>query len=245
MFPVRSTLRQARQFSSTSRSLSVLDYFKFFKKKTPSNTPQPKQTAQVIEEVKNNQDKITSEAEIEIIGKKNPRYYDEEVIAENLKGFSEKYWIQGQSIKQGDVSELLASIFNQHKVTPDDKPIDNLYLRFAIFKAVQERFGVFIPDSKFTFLDSYAQFESTLQNLLDPALKTTKKNEFQPDAVDFNLEEYKGTNVHITKHVFKSEKEKKYAELLEKAKLEEEKSLENYKSSNSTSSVWCSSILYI
>jgi hypothetical protein len=239
-----------RSFSTTKPSNSVLDYFKFFKKKNSqdANIPQPKDTEEVIKDVESNQENITKNTKIEILGRKNPRYTDKEIIKQNLNGFQVHRWIPKSNFftetltpenYKSKISEQLTTLFNDSKISIDSS-IDNLYIRFDILKKIQKLFTISIPDSKFTYLSDFSNIESYLITNLNPTLKLSNKNEFQPDAIDFNPNEFLGTNVSVSKHVFKSEKERTYKSLLKKASALEKKTLLDYaekENSQSTSNV--------
>ncbi|TID24620.1 hypothetical protein CANINC_003019 [Pichia inconspicua] len=229
-----ATLRslQVRSFSSSKVSNSVLDYFKFFKKKaTKEQGPTVKETKEVIEEVKEKQDEIASKTNIEILGVKNPRYTDPKIIEKNLKGFKIHRWIPksnelSMSLTQenykSEINKALSNIFSEG---PD---FNNLYTRFKIFKQVQQTFIISIPDSQFALLKDQQSYERYLLEHLNPALKLSNKTVFTPDAVDFAPGQFEGTNVFTTKHVFNTEKEKKFKKLLQKASKLQKQSLQEY-----------------
>lgn len=223
---------QLRSFSTTRVSNSVLDYFKFFKKKSAQEEgPVAKDTKEVIEEVEENQDVLASKSKIEILGIKNPRYTDAATIEKNLNGFKINRWIPksnelSQSLTQENyqtkINEALTEIFSK------EQDLSDLYTRFKIFKQVQQSFIISIPDSQFTLLKDQQSYEAFLLKHLNPTLKLSNKTEYMPDAVDFAPGQFDGTNVSVTKHVFKTEKEKQYKKLLKKASKLQKQSLQDY-----------------
>lgn len=236
--------QQHRCFSSSKSNNSVLDYFKFFKKKNTDSTPQPKDTKEVIKEVEQNQDEITTNEKIEILGRKNPRYTDKSIILENLNGFQIHRWIPNSNsfVKsltnenfKTEINSKLNSLFDSNKLSKE-LVIDDLYLRFNIFKQIQKIFIISIPDSQFTLLDSFKNIELYLISNLDPALKLSKKSEFQPDAVDLDPSAFEGTNVSIGEWTFEKEKQKAYKKLLNKANTLEKISAKQFNQSHQESS---------
>lgn len=223
---------QVRSFSSTRVSNSVLDYFKFFKKKSANEQgPVVKETKEVIEEVKEKQDEIANKANIEILGVKNPRYTDPKIIEQNLKGFKIHKWIpKSNELSKSltpenykvEINKALSEIFAEG-LDPS-----NLYTRFKVFKQVQQKFIIEIPDSQFALLGDQQSYERYLLEHLNPGLKLSNKTVFTPDAVDFAPGQFEGTNVFVTKHVFNSEKDKKFKKLLKKASKLQKQSLQEY-----------------
>lgn len=236
----RIAQQQTRCFSISRTNKSVLDYFKFFKKKN-DDAPKSKDTNEVIKEVEAKQDELELAEKIEILGRKNPRYTDKELIKENLNGFQIHRWIPKSnsfvnSLYNSDnyasqVSAKLDTIFTDKNLSKT-QTIDDLYTRFNIFKTIQKLFIIQIPDSKFTELNSFDSIESYLIKNLDPALKLSKKSEFQPDAVDLNPEDFKGTNVSVGEWTFEKEKQRTYKKLLKKASDLEKLSVKEYKNSS-------------
>lgn len=230
-------ISQVRGFSSSKQAQSVLDYFKFFKPKssTTTSTTPTKDTNQVIQEVESNQESIGKTSTIKILGRKNPRYTDPQIIEQNLNGFQATPWLSKNSTTtpltvdnyQSQISSTLSSLFSSLKCNPSTS-IDNLYLRFKLLKNIQQSFNISIPDSQFTSLATFDQIQAYLITNLNPLLKNSNKTEFQPDALDFDESKFKGTNVSFDKFVFKSEKERKYNNLLKKASQLEKKSLTDY-----------------
>lgn len=234
--------QQHRHFSVSRSSYSVLDYFKFFKKKNQDNTPQPRDTKEVIKEVEEKQDEIPIEEKIEILGRKNPRYTDKALIKENLKGFQIHRWIPRSNAftstltadnYRSEIGSKLEAIFEEHKLSKE-QPIDDLYVRFNVFKTIQKLFILPIPDSKFAVLNSFAAIESYLVAQLDPVLKHSKKTEFQPDAVDLDPAAFEGTNVSISEWTFESQKEKTYKKLMRKANKLEKLSVKEFNEKSSS-----------
>lgn len=248
MYSIRRTTQlcvrqQQRCFSASRSSYSVLDYFKFFKKKDQDNTPQPKDTKEVIKELEAKQDEIPINEKIEILGRKNPRYTDKELIKENLNGFQIHRWIPKSNAftktltkdnYKAEISSKLGSIFEENKLSKEQS-IDDLYVRFSLFKTIQKLFVLPIPDSKFATLNSFAAIESYLITNLDPALKLSKKTEFQPDAVDLDPAAFEGTNVSISEWTFEKEKQKAYKNLLKKASKLEKLSVKEFNEKSSHS----------
>ncbi|KAG0674506.1 hypothetical protein C6P40_002155 [Pichia californica] len=244
MYPAsRIAQQQTRSFSTTRFNRSVLDYFKFFKKKDQENVPQPKATTEVMKDLEQHQDDIEIKETIEVLGRKNPRYTDKAIIKENLKGFQIHRWIpksnefvstlENSENYQSEITKKLDSIFSNLKLSKD-ATIDDLFVRFNIFKTIQKVFILQIPDSQFTHLNSFNTFETYLITNLDPIRKLSKKSEFQPDAVDFDTSIYEGTNVSIGEWTFEKEKEKAYKNLLKKASKLEKASMEQFKESSQT-----------
>lgn len=223
---------QLRSFSTTRASNSVLDYFKFFNKKTPKQAgPVAKDTKEVIEEVKENQDVIANKSKIEILGVKNPRYTDKEIIEKNLNGFNATNWIpKSNDFSKSLTQENFKTEINQklNEIFSQEQDLSNLYIRFKIFKQVQNSFIISIPDSKFSLLNDLQSYEEYLLQHLNPALKLSNKTEYKPDAVDFAPGQFEGTNISVSKFVFESEKEKKYKKVLKKASKLQKQSLQDY-----------------
>lgn len=219
-----------------------MDYFKFFNKKSSAQTPQVKDTKEVIENLQENQDKIKTNDKIEILGRKNPRYTDKAIIEENLNGFKINRWIpkSNEFSKQlttenyrSEISKELERIFSTLNLSTTAE-IDDLFKRFQLLKTVQQSFILSIPDSKFTLLNSFDALQTYLFTNLNPSLKLSKKSEFQPDAVDLNPSDFQGTNVSISEFVFKSDKERAYKSLLKKASKLEKSALKEYNEKTAT-----------
>lgn len=230
----------SRCFSTTAKSNSVLDYFKFFKKNPAAKTAPVKDTDQVIKDVEQNQENITEIEKITILGTKNPRYTDAKIIEKNLNGFKVNTWIQKPNqnsfVKnlntenfENEISVKLSEIFQNLNIDKQSK-LDNLYLRFAIFKTVQSQMSIEIPDYQLSKFVSFDYILNYLQSktILNPQIKNSEKSEFKPDAVDFNLDEFNGTNVSIGKWTFENEKRRNYKKLLRKANILEKNSVKDF-----------------
>lgn len=244
----RITRQHYRHFSISRSNNSVLDYFKFFKKKNNNDEQQelkPKDTNEVIKEVQENQDNIPINEKIEILGRKNPRYTDKEIINENLNGFQIHRWIpkSNSTIEkinsnlenyQIEISNKLNEIFDNLKISKNSN-IDDLFIRFNIFKKIQKTFILSIPDSNFTHLKNFNDFNNYLINNLNPKIKLSNKSEFQPDAIDLDNSLFNGTNVSIGKWTFENEKQKAYKYLLKKASKLEKQSVKQFENSSNKS----------
>lgn len=250
MYSASKIARQQYRYFSISRSNnSVLDYFKFFKKKNNNDNEkqlQPKDTNEVIKEVQENQDNIPINEKIEILGRKNPRYTDKEIIKENLNGFQIHRWIpkSNSTIEkinsnienyQIEILNKLNEIFDNLKIPKDNSNIDDLFIRFNIFKTIQKTFLLSIPDSNFTHLKNFNDFNNYLITNLNPKIKFSNKSEFQPDAVDLDSSLFNGTNVSIGKWTFQNEKQKAYKNLLKKASKLEKQSVKQFENSSNNS----------
>ncbi len=237
-----ATMLAVRPFSTSVARRSVLDYFKFFKKKTPSSatestTVAERDTKEVIKDVETSQDTLPVADKVEILGRKNPRYTDKAIIAENLNGFAVNRWIPRRTAftdsltSDNYATQISAKLTELFRASSIDvaQPIVSLSDKLALFKAIQQTFTIYIPDSKFTLLNTYEDFNVYLVQHMDPQLKLSNKNEFKPDAVDFAPGAFEGTNVYTGKWTFNSQKEKNYKKLLKKASKLEKQSIQEYK----------------
>ncbi|KAG7694929.1 hypothetical protein KL930_001252 [Ogataea haglerorum] len=235
MLRARGLLVSARQFHNSVVRPSVLDYFRFYRKKdTVPETP-TKDTKEVIKEIETKtRDPVTSN-KIVILGKHNSEFSDEKIAQKAMEGFVFTTWLprksefskrnNGSQPYQEVVSELLTEIFKIHAPsTASDIKLDDLALRFKILKDVQIKFGTSIPDIKLSQLDSFDKIERYLVAKLDP--KSQLFNEKVPDAVHLDPKEFEGTNITVGEYVFESQKRKEVKKLYRKAKKAEQKAIQ-------------------
>lgn len=242
----RVVSQPARLFSTCSVRYSILDYFKFYKKKKPE-LPKQRPTEQVMKDVEGNQD-IKGAREIEVLGQRDPRQFDKKLITKNLNGFVVNRWIPKQSLYSKNVkdkeytsviNEMLQKIYAENfkdpKVGIEDVELDDLAKRFEIIKSVQKAFGLEIPDPQLTLLDNFGKIQAYLVKQLDP--KRTLYDELVPDKVNFKESEFEGSNISVGEYVFDAQKSKKLHKLLHKAnKMEEDAIKQREKSSGSITS---------
>ncbi|KAG7767647.1 hypothetical protein KL931_003460 [Ogataea haglerorum] len=235
MLRARGLLVSARQFHNSVVRPSVLDYFRFYRKKdTVPETP-TKDTKEVIKEIETKtRDPVTSN-KIVILGKHNSEFSDEKIAQKAMEGFVFTTWLprksefskrnNGSQPYQEVVSELLTEIFKIHAPsTASDIKLDDLALRFKILKDVQIKFGTSIPDIKLSQLDSFDKIERYLVAKLDP--KSQLFNEKVPDAVHLDPKDFEGTNITVGEYVFESQKRKEVKKLYRKAKKAEQKAIQ-------------------
>ncbi|KAG7797064.1 hypothetical protein KL929_002770 [Ogataea haglerorum] len=235
MLRARGLLVSARQFHNSVVRPSVLDYFRFYRKKdTVPETP-TKDTKEVIKEIETKtRDPVTSN-KIVVLGKHNSEFSDEKIAQKAMEGFVFTTWLprksefskrnNGSQPYQEVVSELLTEIFKIHAPsTASDIKLDDLALRFKILKDVQIKFGTSIPDIKLSQLDSFDKIERYLVAKLDP--KSQLFNEKVPDAVHLDPKEFEGTNITVGEYVFESQKRKEVKKLYRKAKKAEQKAIQ-------------------
>lgn len=215
------SLCTVRSFSSTRAAPSVLDYFRFFKKtdkqsSTPAIKPVSNEKAVEIQDtVANDAPKVT------ILGIKNPRYTDPEIIKQNLNGFVVSKWIPKSNLLLNNdnykliINDKLNEIFQKNNIqTTIQIPIND---KLNIFKSIQKTFSINIPDYQIANLSNYQLINDYLIKILNPNLANSNITEFTPNAIDLPIDSFKGTNVHIGKHVFEAQKRKTYKKLLKKA----------------------------
>ncbi|KAG7927175.1 hypothetical protein KL925_002546 [Ogataea polymorpha] len=236
MLRARGLFISARQFHNSVVRPSVLDYFKFYKKKDAAPETPVKDTKEVIKEIETKtRDPVTSN-EVVILGKHNSEFSDEKVSKKALEGFVFNTWLPeksefsnrntGSLPYQEVVSELLTEIFKTHvpSINASDLKLDDLALRFKLLKEVQIKFGTSIPDIKLSQLDSFDKIERYLLDKLDP--KSQLFNEKLPDAVYLDPKEFEGTNITVGEYVFESQKRKEIRNLYQKAKNAEQKAIQ-------------------
>ncbi|ODV85053.1 hypothetical protein CANARDRAFT_199750 [[Candida] arabinofermentans NRRL YB-2248] len=224
-----------RSFSSTSSQLSILDYFKFYKKSNPSTElePKPKPTSEIIQELETKSKPIEFKRRIEIIGQRNPRHTDKEIIRKNLNNFKIHSWIPHNSkyskknttetTYEKEIETLLNSILSNFEIPSHDFKLNNLEQRFKLLKNVQISFGLQIPDLKITQLTTPLEIQKYLIDELNP-LKPIY-NEHEPNAIRLNNDEFKGSNVSIGEWVFEKQKAQVFRKLIKKSKRLEKESL--------------------
>ncbi|KAG7846887.1 hypothetical protein KL941_002680 [Ogataea angusta] len=236
MLRARGVSVSVRQFHNSVVRPSVLDYFKFYKKKDTAPETPVKDTKEVIKEIETKtRDPVTSN-KVVILGKYNSEFSDAKVAQRAMEGFVFSTWLPqksefskrntGSRLYQEVVSELLTEIFKTHvpSINALDLKLDDLALRFKLLKDVQIKFGTSIPDIKLSQLDSFDKIERYLLGKLDP--KSQLFNEKVPDAVHLDPKEFEGTNITVGDYVFESQKRKEIKKLHRKAKKAEQKAIQ-------------------
>lgn len=210
-------LQQTRALHTTRAARSVLDYFRFFKKKQPQNST-PASPSLSTEEVVAKQDSLAKDAPtVTILGRKNPRYTDKAIINENLNGFVVSKWIPKNKLEltsENYTEQITSTLKPLFKDLNSEIPITE---KLPLFKSIQKTFSISIPDYQIAHLSNFNAINAYLISKLNPALQYSNVSEFTPNAIDLPVESFKGTNVHIGKHVFEAQKRKAYKKLLKKA----------------------------
>ncbi|QPG76034.1 hypothetical protein FOA43_003420 [Brettanomyces nanus] len=242
---VRVQVPRVRQFSSSLTTRSILDYFKFYKKKDHENVPKQRPTEEVIKEVESGSKAIDAKNDVEILGRRDPRQFDKEVILEHLKGFSIPTWLPTKSgseyaIKLNEltksnegvsisklytraISEILKQVAGYDSGITE---LNDLSQRASILKQVQQKFRLEIPDPQIGKLNSFAKIEQYLTQKLDPS--RPEEDELVPDKVYFDPAVLEGTNISVGSFVFEKQKAKTLKKLLKKAKKMEKRAIEEH-----------------
>ena len=239
---------QSRCFSTSSKKLSIMDYFKFYKKKDSDIVP-TKKTEQVIDEIENNKVDYKKK-KITILGKKNPELYDKQVIFKNLNGFTVNRWIPKETYYKLKLSNknpentyidvidsIIPELYNKFYLrNSNESPIslesfesinlNDLYQRFIFIKQVQIKFGIEISDLKLTQLNNLLKLKNHLVRELNPS--KIELNEKLPNAIYLNPEEFIGTNISIGDHIFEKQKSKHFKKLIKKANKLESVAIEEF-----------------
>ncbi|KAH3668796.1 hypothetical protein OGAPHI_002551 [Ogataea philodendri] len=235
MIRTRTLNVAARQFHSSASRASILDYFKFYKKKETEPQVPVKDTKQVIKEIETRTQAPVAANTVVMLGKHNSEYSDKKLRQQAMEGFVLSSWIPAKSefskknvqpeLYKDQITEILTSVFQRHvPATPaSELKLDNLALRFKLLKDVQIKFGLSIPDFKLSQLDSFSTIRDYLYQRLDP--EGFVIDEKVPDAVHFRPGEFDGTNITVGKYVFESQKKKEVKKLYRKARHAERKSI--------------------
>lgn len=226
MLSARMMASQRRCFSSSVASRSILDYFKFYKKK--SDEPKIKSTEQVIKEVEEGGSKVGAPDKVRILGRRHPAAEDKQVLLKNLNGFQISSWIPKNSVYSKKIAdgkvytEVVDEMLNYIKEKNAELDLANIADRFQVLKVVQQKFGLEIPDRDLSKLSDYETVQKYLVDRLDPA--RTPVDELLPDKVE--LETLEASNVSTGRFVFEKDKTKELKKMMRNANRLEKKSLQ-------------------